>query len=299
LGPQFRLLPVPNFGVNTRDLRGWFHTFTSLPLVHTSNPDFWGNVFDLASCWFPNLLYTGIFTHCNLRIWTSLYSRTSQVRDSRSSRVRDSRSSQVRDFKASQVHDSRPSRIRNFKTSQVSTTLKWTTDSCEEARLGCHFHSLLEDLSREFRQTRRFESVRFFLNSPTLAPRGSGLTPTIRFRENFRILVKKSPSERRSRHASSRKPATVISRRFSWTTPLAPINRESSHHKKFSPLSRFSPNFCLHFRIKASRVKESEASRLPQFLKVLLSLFFCYHLLLFDFHIRNFCFAYFDSWMLT
>jgi hypothetical protein len=28
------------------------------------------------------------------------------------------------------------------------------------------------------------------LNSPTLAPRGSGLTPMIRFRENFWISVK-------------------------------------------------------------------------------------------------------------
>jgi hypothetical protein len=182
----------------SRNLRGWFHTFTSLPLVHTSNLDFWGNVFDLASCWFLNLLYTGIFTYHNLRIWTSLDSWTSQVRDSRSSRVRDFRSSQIRDFgssqtrdfKTSQVHDSRPSQIHDFKTSQVSTTLKWTVDPREEARLGCHVRSFLENLSREFRQTRRFVGVSFFLNSPTLAPRGSGLTPTIRFRENFWILVK-------------------------------------------------------------------------------------------------------------
>jgi hypothetical protein len=38
----------------SRELRGWFHTFTSLPLVHTPNPDFLGSVFDLASYWFPN-----------------------------------------------------------------------------------------------------------------------------------------------------------------------------------------------------------------------------------------------------
>jgi hypothetical protein len=150
----------------SRDLRGWFHIFTSLPLVHTSNLDFWGNVFDLASCWFPNLLYTEIFTHHNLRIWTSLDSRISQARNSRSSQVHDSRSSQIRDFKASQVHDSRSSQnhdsrssqIRDFKASQVhdsrslqvSTTLKWIADSCEEARFGCHFRTLLENLSREF-----------------------------------------------------------------------------------------------------------------------------------------------------
>jgi hypothetical protein len=44
------------------------HTFTSVPLVHTLNPDFWGNVFDLASCWFANLLFMEAFLHHNLRI---------------------------------------------------------------------------------------------------------------------------------------------------------------------------------------------------------------------------------------
>jgi hypothetical protein len=63
--------------------------------------------------------------------------------------------------------------------------LKWTTDSPEEAIFSCHFCTLLKNLFREFRQTRRFEGVRFFPNSPTLAPWGSGLTPTIRFHENF------------------------------------------------------------------------------------------------------------------
>jgi hypothetical protein len=167
----------------SHDLRGWFHTFTSLPLVHTSNPDFWGNVFDLASYWFPNFLCTGIFARHDPRIWTSLDSRASPIHDSRSSRVHDFSSSQIHDFKASQVHDSRSSQIRDFKAlhvhdsrssqirdlkaSQVSTTLKWTLDSSEEARLGCHFRSLLKNLSCDFRQTLRFEGVRFFLNSPT------------------------------------------------------------------------------------------------------------------------------------
>jgi hypothetical protein len=35
-----------------------------------------------------------------------------------------------------------------------------------------------------------FWGWRVFQNSPTLAPRGSGLTPTIRFHEYFRNLVK-------------------------------------------------------------------------------------------------------------
>jgi hypothetical protein len=48
-----------------------------------------------------------------------------------------------------------------------------------------------ESSFHEFRQTRCFEGDRFFLNSPTLAHRGSGLTPTIRFHENLWISVKK------------------------------------------------------------------------------------------------------------
>jgi hypothetical protein len=36
-----------------------------------------------------------------------------------------------------------------------------------------------------------FRGWRVFLNSPTVAPRGSGLTPTIRFHEYFGNLVKK------------------------------------------------------------------------------------------------------------
>jgi hypothetical protein len=42
-----------------------------------------------------------------------------------------------------------------------------------------------ESSFHEFRQTRCFEGDRFFLNSLTLAPRGSGLTPLIRFHENL------------------------------------------------------------------------------------------------------------------
>jgi hypothetical protein len=90
-------------------------------------------------------------------------------------------------------------------------------------RISSRMHS--EGDSRIYlriRQIRRFEGIRFLPNSPTLAPRGSGLTPTIRFHENSWILVKKtSPSERRSGHVSSGKFAT-----FRETIPLTPINRE-------------------------------------------------------------------------
>jgi hypothetical protein len=98
-----------------------------------------------------------------------------------------------------------------------------------------------ENLFHEFRQTRRFEGGRFFLNSPTLAPWGSGLTPTIRLHENFQILVKKmSPSERQSGHASSGNFATVELRRVLETAPLTPINRELSLYKIFTVSSFFS-----------------------------------------------------------
>jgi hypothetical protein len=63
--------------------------------------------------------------------------------------------------------------------------LKWTAYSREEAIVDCHFRTLLKNLFHGFRQTRRFEGVRILPNSPTLAPRGSGLTLTIRFHENF------------------------------------------------------------------------------------------------------------------
>jgi hypothetical protein len=57
--------------------------------------------------------------------------------------------------------------------------------------LELSFREWFANFSHEFQQTRRFEGVRFFPNSPTLAPWGSGLTSTIRFHKNFWILVKK------------------------------------------------------------------------------------------------------------
>jgi hypothetical protein len=85
-----------------------------------------------------------------------------------------------------------------------------------------------ENLFHEFRQTRRFEGGRFFLNSPTLAPRRSGLTPTIRFHGNFWISVKNIT------HGTSEwtrvlwKPHNVRIEASSWNCPLAPINGELS-----------------------------------------------------------------------
>jgi hypothetical protein len=108
----------------SRDLRGWFHIFTSLPLVHTSNPDFWGYVFDLASSWFPNPSFMKIFTYHDSRILQVSDRITSQVCDSRASRVHDFRALQVHDSRASQVNDSRASRfmipaLREFMISEL------------------------------------------------------------------------------------------------------------------------------------------------------------------------------------
>jgi hypothetical protein len=88
---------------------------------------------------FANLLFIKTFTRYNLRTWSSVDFRfsqipipdcdfgTSQVRDSRSSQIHDfgasqvqgSRSSQVRDFRASQVQDSRSSQVRDSRALQV------------------------------------------------------------------------------------------------------------------------------------------------------------------------------------
>jgi hypothetical protein len=114
-------------------------------------------------------------------------------------------------FKIPDLHRFATSRLRRFKI------------------LNLHRINHPESLFHDFRQTRRFKGGSFFLNSPTLAPRGSGLTPTIRFYENLWILVKKtSPLECRSGHASSGNLATVESRRVLETATLSPINRELS-----------------------------------------------------------------------
>jgi hypothetical protein len=66
----------------SRDLRGKFHTFTSLPLGHTFNPDFRSDVFDLASSWSPKLLFMKTAALCDSRIETPPDSRTSLIPDS-------------------------------------------------------------------------------------------------------------------------------------------------------------------------------------------------------------------------
>jgi hypothetical protein len=96
------------------------HTFTSLPLVHTSNPDFWGNVFDLASYWFTSLLFIETFTRHNLRIWSSVDFWISQILilEFHRSRIPDFLrfvTSGLRRFKIPDLHRFATSGLRWFK----------------------------------------------------------------------------------------------------------------------------------------------------------------------------------------
>jgi hypothetical protein len=113
----------------SRDLRGWFHTFTSLSLVHTPNPDFWGSVFDLASSWFPNPSFMKISAYHNSRISQVSDRKISQVCDSRASQIHDSRASQVHDFWVLQIHDSSTSRVPDSRIPRESHILKQVKSS--------------------------------------------------------------------------------------------------------------------------------------------------------------------------
>jgi hypothetical protein len=150
------------------------------------------------------------------------------------------------------------------------------------------------NLSQEFRQTQRFEGVRFFPNSPTLAPRGSGLTLMIRFHENSWILVKKC----NPRNVGVDTHPLDLSQQsyrgsFLKLPPLSPINRELCTVNFFHCFLAFSE--VLLTSSQFLRDKGSGVLRLSQFSKVLLSLFFYYPPLSFSVQIREFCFAHFDS----
>jgi hypothetical protein len=65
----------------SRNLWGWFHTFTSLPLVYTSNPDFLRWRLWLGFPWTFEASFTKITTHRDSRTKASLDSRNSRVLD--------------------------------------------------------------------------------------------------------------------------------------------------------------------------------------------------------------------------
>jgi hypothetical protein len=126
-------------------------------------------------------LFMKIIAHRDSRTETPPYSRTSRVPDLLSfARFQSS-------WNRQQICEPNPIRllsshnIRNFRESYeihqgvfMIVSLSWNRTFHPEANSWVY---------SRIRQIRRFEGERFFPNSPTLAPRGSGLTPTIRFHE--------------------------------------------------------------------------------------------------------------------
>jgi hypothetical protein len=94
----------------------------------------------------------------------------------------------LRRFKIPGLHRFTTSGLRRYKVPDLH---RFATSGLRRFEIpDLHKFNLPENLFHEFRQTRRFEGDSFFLNSPTLVPRGSELTPTIWFHENLWISVK-------------------------------------------------------------------------------------------------------------
>jgi hypothetical protein len=121
-------------------------------------------------------------------------------------------------------------------------------------------------------QIRRFEGVRFLPNSSTLAPREVGWLRRSDSTNKSRILVKTSPSERRSGHAPPWKIATIISRRFIKLPPY-PYKYCACVVKLFHRFAAFFESLQA-FSQKKSSWQEVWGLRLPRFSKVLFSLLF-------------------------
>jgi hypothetical protein len=110
------------------------HIFTSLPLVHTPNPDFLGRQhwlcfslvreFPVRDFWNRLLADSRIF--CPPKFVTSPVrdSRLTRVHDSEALQVQDSREPHVRDSEASQAQDSGKSHVRDSEASQVQDSWK-------------------------------------------------------------------------------------------------------------------------------------------------------------------------------
>jgi hypothetical protein len=158
----------------------WTHTrmsfssniFTSLPPVHTQNPDFLGRQLWLcffADSWIPP------------RMTSELDSR--QIPESavlRSSCLCQFEVPSFRVFMTPGLHRSKTPEIRTF----ANPKLRRFQIAENREFLAPKKHISRTSLNSTFR------GWRVFLNSPTLAPRGSGLTPTTRFHEHFGNLVK-------------------------------------------------------------------------------------------------------------
>jgi hypothetical protein len=110
------------------------HTFTSLPLVHTLNPDFLGRqlwlcfslVREFPCSWLQNQTSDRFLNFPLLKFVTSPVrdSRLSHVHDSESSQVQDSWKSRIRDPEASPVRDSWKSHVRDSEASRIQDSWK-------------------------------------------------------------------------------------------------------------------------------------------------------------------------------
>jgi hypothetical protein len=174
------------------------HTFTSLPLVHTLNPDFLRR-----HLWLCFLLVCESPRSGNLHVpWLSNSSSIilPNFTDSRSSRLcrfmgsslwlRVFTNSRPRSFAGPRFQAIARTRLRGFESSGLQTTAHSHLRDFASFRLQIHAISLSLKTYSRISWTSTFRGWQVFLNSPTLAPRGSGLTLMIRFHEHFRISVK-------------------------------------------------------------------------------------------------------------
>jgi hypothetical protein len=137
-------------------------------------------------------------------------SEPSHVRDSEASRVQDSRPPCVRDSETSWVSDSRSSRVRDSETS-------WVSDSRSSRVLFSW------KLTSQISLTSTFRGWQVFLNSPTLAPQASGLTPTIQFHEKFQNFSKNVTLEMSEGTRVTRKPRNGRIKARSHNYPPSPL----------------------------------------------------------------------------
>jgi hypothetical protein len=184
--------------------------------------------------------------------------------------------SELRRVKIPDLHSFATSELRRFKILDLHS---FATSELRRFTISdLHRVNHPKNSFHEFRQTRRFEGNSFFLNCPTLAPRGSGLTATIRFHENHWISVKK-------RHplnvgVDTRPPETSqrSNRGGFLKLPPRPYKLRALVVKNFHRVLVFFRTLACIFTEKRLTTKCSQLQDFVEFSKVLLCLLFCYHL---------------------
>jgi hypothetical protein len=140
-----------------------------------------------------NLPVQEIFTCRDSRTRPPSYSRISQipeVRGSAGSWLCVFTNSRLRGFASSRFQAIACSRLRGFESSGFQTTALSRLRDFVSSRFQIFASSLLLKTCITNFINLDVSRVTSFPEFPSLAPRGSGLTPTIRFDEHFRILVK-------------------------------------------------------------------------------------------------------------